>query len=192
MTSCIGCVYFVQMSEGYDAEGRSIYKSWCQVGKRCSEDNSCWKAPRCDIDIINELTIDKKHELMSAVKDISESANELLARVTDLGFDAREPFKCQSYTVKELRRIMSEMKYLYDGIDRTTTEDWWWRKREYNVKMKIGLDITVDAFNEREAIDAAKELIDTDILTGFVKDSYSNIEVTEVKGGDDDSIFQGN
>ena len=122
MTGCDGCVHFMEHYEGYDKEKmRSIWKRWCLLDKDydCNA-GTCWEEPRCDLDIFDDLSIDHKYDIMLDIENIKKSAQELLGKVTERGFDVRAPLKTGSYTVTKLRDIITQMDYLLEEFGRRT------------------------------------------------------------------------
>lgn len=122
MNRCDGCVHFMEHYEGYDNEKmRSTWKRWCLLDKDYdNEAGTCWEEPRCDLDIFDGLSIDDKYKIIYGVKDIKESAEYLLDKVTEYGFDVREPLKTGSYTVIKLRDVIAQMDYLLEEFDKRT------------------------------------------------------------------------
>ena len=108
--------------EGYDEEKmKSVWRRWCLIDKDYgNEAGTCWEEPRCDLDIIKEMSINDKYDLMLDIENLRKSAQELLAKVTNHGFDVRDELRTVSYTVVRLREIIRQMRYVEEEIDRVT------------------------------------------------------------------------
>lgn len=118
MTGCEGCVNFIEVYEGYDKEKReNVWRTFCRLDKTYSEDDPCWKKPLFDFDVMKTLTSDELFDFQLAVENLGKSAKELLAWVTEHGFDTRGPLRTQSYTVEQLRDIIRRMDYINGFID---------------------------------------------------------------------------
>lgn len=118
MTECEGCVNFIKVDEGYDeVRGENVWRTFCRLGKTYSADDPCWKEPLCDSDIVKTFTPYELSDFQNAVENIGKSAKELLAWVTEHGFDARGPLVSRSYTVVQLHNIIRTMNYIDGAIN---------------------------------------------------------------------------
>ena len=118
ITACEGCLYFIEVDEGYDeVKRKNVWRTFCRLGKTYSADDPCWREPLCDLDVMKTFTQDELSDFQTAVENIGKSAKELLAWVTEHGFDTREPLRTMSYTVEQLRDIIRRMDYIYNFVD---------------------------------------------------------------------------